>query len=220
MIQVEHLFKSYKTGELRTEVLKDVSLSVEKGEFVSIMGRSGCGKSTLLSILGGMDSADKGSYAFDGEDVSGMDARSLAHFRNKKVGFVFQAFHLLPEFNVMDNVSVPLGYAGVGAKQRRAVAMELLEKVGLGDKAKRRPSQLSGGEQQRVAIARAIAAKPEVLLADEPTGSLDEENGIRVMEMLKQLNEQGLTIILVTHDSKVAGYADRVLHMVDGKMLI
>ena len=218
MIQVEHLFKSYKTKDVVTQVLKDVSLDVERGEFVAIMGRSGCGKSTLLNILGGMDSSDEGTYLFEDEPVSGMNARKLAHFRNKKVGFVFQSFHLLPEFNVMDNVALPLGYGGAGAKERKARAMELLEKVGLKDKAKRKPSQLSGGEQQRVAIARAIAADPDVLLADEPTGSLDEENGIKVMDMLKTLNDQGLTIVLVTHDAKVADYAHRLLHMSDGKL--
>lgn len=218
MIKIEHLMKSYKTGDVRFQVLKDVNLTVNQGEFVAIMGRSGCGKSTLLNILGGMDSADEGTYLFDGQPVSGLNNRDLAHFRNKKVGFVFQSFHLLPEFNVVDNVALPLGYGGVGAKERRARAMELLEKVGLADKAKRRPSQLSGGEQQRVAIARAVAAGPEVLLADEPTGSLDEENGIHVMDMLKQLNDQGLTIVLVTHDQKIADYADRVLRMADGKI--
>ena len=218
MIKIEHLMKSYKTGDVRFQVLKDVNLTVSQGEFVAIMGRSGCGKSTLLNILGGMDSADEGTYLFDGQPVSGLNNRDLAHFRNKKVGFVFQSFHLLPEFNVVDNVALPLGYGGVGAKERRARAMELLEKVGLADKAKRRPSQLSGGEQQRVAIARAVAAGPEVLLADEPTGSLDEENGIHVMDMLKQLNDQGLTIVLVTHDQKIADYADRVLRMADGKI--
>lgn len=218
MIKVEHLYKSYKTGDISTEVLKDVGLEVEAGEFIAIMGRSGSGKSTLLNILGGMDSADSGSYLFDGEPVSGMDSRQLAHFRNKKIGFVFQSFYLLPEFNVMDNVAVPMGYGGVSSRERKARSLKLLEQVGLEKKAKRRPSQLSGGEQQRVAIARAIAQKPSVLLADEPTGSLDEENGIRIMELLKKLNEQGLTIILVTHDTKVAKYADRILYMTDGKL--
>lgn len=219
MIEVRNLYKSYKNGDVCTKVLKDMNLTVEDGAFVTIMGRSGCGKSTLLNILGGMDRADQGTYLFDGTPVSGMDGRSLACFRNQKVGFVFQSFHLLPEFNVADNVALPLGYGGMGAKQRRKISMELLEKVGLADKARRRPSQLSGGEQQRVAIARAVAAGPKVLLADEPTGSLDEENGQKIMEMLKALNTQGLTILLVTHDPKVAACGSRMIHMADGRIV-
>ena len=217
-IKFDKVTKDYHSGEVTIRALSDASFEVEKGEICVIVGESGAGKTTLLNILGGMDSLDEGTYLFEDEPVSSMNARQLAHFRNKKVGFVFQSFHLLPEFNVMDNVALPLGYGGAGAKERKARAMELLEKEGLKDKAKRKPSQLSGGEQQRVAIARAIAADPDVLLADEPTGSLDEENGIKVMDMLKTLNDQGLTIVLVTHDAKVADYAHRLLHMSDGKL--
>ena len=218
MIIINNLQKKYKNGDMDTEVLQGVNMQVKRGEFVAVMGRSGCGKSTLLNIIGGMDKADNGSYLFDGEQVLDYNSQQLANFRNKKVGFVFQAFHLLQEFSVADNIALPLGYAGIGAKQRKRTALELLEQIGLVEKAGRRPFQLSGGEQQRVAIARAISNQPEVLLADEPTGSLDEENGIRILELLKNLNERGLTIIMVTHDIKVSEYADRVIRITDGKV--
>ena len=218
MIIINNLQKKYRNGDMETDVLRGVNMQVKRGAFVAVMGRSGCGKSTLLNIIGGMDRADSGSYLFDGEQVMDYNNRQLASFRNKKVGFVFQAFHLLQEFSVADNIALPLGYAGIGAKQREKTAKDLLEKMGLVEKAARRPFQLSGGEQQRVAIARAISNQPEVLLADEPTGSLDEENGIRILELLKKLNEQGLTIIMVTHDPKVSEYADRVIRITDGKI--
>lgn len=218
MLIINNLQKKYKNGDMDTEVLQGVNMQVKRGEFVAVMGRSGCGKSTLLNIIGGMDKADSGSYLFDGEQVLDYNSQQLANFRNKKVGFVFQAFHLLQEFSVVDNIALPLGYAGIGAKQRKRTALELLEQIGLVEKAGRRPFQLSGGEQQRVAIARAISNQPEVLLADEPTGSLDEENGIRILELLKNLNERGLTIIMVTHDIKVSEYADRVIRITDGKV--
>ncbi len=218
IITIKNLVKTYQSGDAKNEVLKDVCLEVNKGEFIAIMGRSGCGKSTLLNIMGGMDLADRGSYLFEGMQVSDFNRRQLAHFRNKKVGFVFQAFHLLPEFSIIDNISLPLGYAGAKSGQRKKRAKQLLEMVGLAGRETGRPFQLSGGEQQRVAIARAISNQPEVLLADEPTGSLDEENGIKIMQLLKTLNGQGLTIIMVTHDKKVAEYADRIIYMADGKI--
>ncbi len=218
IIAIKNLMKTYQTGGAKNEVLKNVCLEAEKGEFVAIMGRSGCGKSTLLNIMGGMDKADGGSYLFHGERVSDFNRRQLAHFRNKNVGFVFQAFHLLPEFNVMDNISLPLGYAGEKAAQRKQRAKQLLEMVGLAGRERDKVFQLSGGERQRVAIARAISNRPEVILADEPTGSLDEENGAKIMQLLKKLNGQGATIVMVTHDKKVAGYADRVIYMENGNI--
>lgn len=211
MIQIKELKKAYRNSNVVTEVLRGVNLHVEQGEFVAIMGSSGSGKSTLLNIIGGMDRADSGSYCFEGEEVLEMHGKRLAEFRNKNVGFVFQIFHLLPEFDVADNIALPLGYAKVGAKERRRRAEELLEKIGLSSKAQRRPNQLSGGEQQRVAIARAIANHPKVLLADEPTGSLDQENGLQVLQMMKDLNQEGLTLIVVTHDPGVASFANRVI---------
>lgn len=218
MISLHNITKKYQQGSVKTEVLKGVNLEVAKGEFVAIMGRSGCGKSTLLNIIGGMDRADGGSYLFNEKEIPCMSAKKMAHFRNKNVGFVFQAFHLMAEFNVLDNIALPLGYAGISGKMRKEKAKELLSKIGLTDKAKSRPFQLSGGEQQRIAIARAISNEPEVLLADEPTGSLDEENGTHVMELLKSLGKQGLTIIMVTHDKKVAEYADRIVTMKNGRI--
>lgn len=216
MIKMNNLTKRYNAD---TIALNNISIEIEKGEFVSITGKSGCGKSTLLNILGGMDVQSEGSYQFNGVEVSQLKGKKLAKFRNANIGFVFQSFYLMNDCNAIDNISLPLGYANVSERQRKETALKLLSEVGLSHKAKNRPSQMSGGEQQRVAIARAVANSPEVILADEPTGNLDEENGKRIMELLKKLNGQGLTIVMVTHDLDLAKQADRVISMSDGKII-
>lgn len=218
MLKIENMSKIYKTGSVETKALNNITFSIKEGEFVAIIGRSGCGKSTLLNILGGMDKPTKGLYLFDETKVEGLKGYSLAQFRNKKVGFVFQGFYLINEMNAEENIALPLGYANVKKKERKQRAMELLDAVGLKEKAKHKPSQLSGGEQQRVAIARAIATNPKILLADEPTGNLDEENSKKIMELLQNLNKKGLTVIMVTHDMELAAKAGRVIKMRDGKI--
>lgn len=215
MIKIENLTKKYTADAI---ALNNVSLEIKKGEFVSITGKSGCGKSTLLNILGGMDTQTEGSYQFNGVEVSSLNGKALAKFRNENIGFVFQSFYLMNDYNAIDNISLPLGYAHASAKRRKETALKLLEEVGLSHKAKSRPTQMSGGEQQRIAIARAVSNNPEVILADEPTGNLDEENGKRIMALLKKLNGQGLTVIMVTHDLDLAKQADRVICMSDGKI--
>lgn len=215
MIKIEHLTKQYNKD---TTALKDISLEINEGEFIAIVGKSGCGKSTLLNILGGMDVQTEGSYTFNETEVSTLKGKKLAKFRNENIGFVFQSFYLMNDCNCIDNVSLPLGYANVSAKIRKERALELLDEVGLKDKAKKRPSQMSGGEQQRIAIARALSNSPAVILADEPTGNLDEENGQKIMDLLKKLNKEGLTIIMVTHDLDLAKQADRMIHISDGKI--
>lgn len=218
MISVNGLSKIYSIRSIETKALDNVSLRIKKGEFVAITGKSGCGKSTLLNILGGMDRQTSGSYLYEDLDMSKLHGRALARFRNNRIGFVFQSFYLINEMNVVDNISLPLGYAGYNAKKRYARSAELLEQVGLKERMKHKPSQLSGGEQQRVAIARAISNHPDVLLADEPTGNLDEDNSRKVLELIKELNKQGLTIVMVTHDLDIATMADRVIKMADGKI--
>lgn len=215
MIKIENLTKQYNKD---TTALDHVSLEIKEGEFIAIVGKSGCGKSTLLNILGGMDVQTEGSYTFNGIAVSELKGKKLAKFRNENIGFIFQSFYLMNDRNCIANVSLPLGYANVSAKIRREVALKLLDEVGLKDKAKKRPSQMSGGEQQRVAIARALSNNPSVILADEPTGNLDEENGQKIMDLLKKLNKQGLTIIMVTHDLDLARQTDRRIHLSDGKV--
>lgn len=218
-IQVENLTKEYQTGKNKFQALRGVSFQIEKGEFVAVTGKSGCGKSTLLNILGGMDRQTQGSYLFEDIDVSGLKNKALAKFRNKKIGFVFQSFYLAGEMDAAHNVALPMGYGGIRAAQRRRRAAELLMEVGLENKQKSRPSQMSGGEQQRVAIARAISNAPSVLLADEPTGNLDYENGKQIMELLRRLNKDGLTIVMVTHDLELAGQTDRLIRMQDGRIV-
>lgn len=219
MIELKQIVKHYGKGDNVTEALKGVSLQIKKGEFVAITGHSGCGKSTLLNILGGMDRQTKGEYFYGGTDVSRMSEKELAGFRNRHIGFVFQAFHLAGELTALENVALPLGYAGVGAKERKERAKVLLDRVGLSEKYKAHPAKLSGGEMQRVAIARALSNHPQVLLADEPTGNLDRENGEMVMKILRELNEEGMTIIMVTHDLELAAMADRCIRMADGNII-
>ena len=219
VLELKGIMKSYKTKDIKTEVLKDINLKVMEGEFLCLMGASGCGKSTLLNIIGDMDSFDAGEYIFNGKNVKKMKAKEAAVFKNKNIGFVFQAFNLVDDLNAESNVEMPMGYAGIGRRERKKRARDLLKKVGLEGKEKNYPSQLSGGQQQRVAIARAIANNPMLLIADEPTGNLDYESGKEIMCLLKKLNEEGVTIIMVTHDEKVAVYANRTVRMFDGKLI-
>lgn len=216
MIKCEEVQKVYYGKNIETEVLKHIDLEIEKGEFICIYGTSGCGKSTLLNILGLLDKNTGGQYILDNELVSHLNHKQMAKTRNEKIGFVFQAYQLIKELNVLENVCVPMGYAGISKKERRQRAKQLLENFGLDGMEKKYPMQLSGGEQQRVAIARALANNPELLLADEPTGNLDQKNTIMVMNILKELNQKGMTVVMVTHDDTLAKYGDRVIDIIDG----
>ena len=216
IIDIRNLYKDYLNGEMVVPVLKDVSFSVNEGEFVSIMGRSGSGKSTLMNIIGCLDRQTSGTYLFNGQDVSGMSDDELSDLRNRGVGFVFQQFNLLPRDTALENVELPLVYANVPAQERKARAMEALERVDLADRADFLPTQLSGGQKQRVAIARAIVNNPSILLADEPTGALDSRSGEQLMELFCDLNRQGMSIVMITHEHGVAAYAQRVMLLSDG----
>lgn len=221
IITLSEIKKIYRTDEIETLALENVNIDIEKGEFLSIMGPSGCGKSTLLNIIGLLDNPTSGKVEIDGTDVSGMNDKKLSAFRNRKLGFVFQSFHLINSLNVMENVEIPLLYrGGVSASARHARAREVLERVGLGHRLRHMPSQLSGGQCQRVAIARAIAGNPEIILADEPTGNLDSKMGTEVMNLLHQLNrEDGRTIIMVTHNEQQAKQTDRIIRFFDGRQV-
>lgn len=216
MITLNDVTKSYRIESLVIPVLKGITLTVGKGEFVAIMGPSGSGKSTLLNIIGCLDSLDSGAYQFDAEPISGGSADRLALIRNRKLGFVFQLFNLIPRVNAVRNVELPLIYSGVPPKLRRERALAMLDAVGMADRAAHTPAQLSGGQQQRVAIARALVNRPEVLIADEPTGSLDSGASNDIMRLLTRLNAQGLTIVMVTHEEDIAAYAGRTLRLRDG----
>ena len=204
MIKLTEINKIYRTNEIETVALENVNLEVEKGEFLSIMGPSGCGKSTLLNIIGLLDAPTSGIIEIGGTRTDGMKDKQLAAFRNKKLGFVFQSFHLINSLNVLDNVELPLLYRKVSAKERRHLAEEVLAKVGLSHRMRHMPTQLSGGQCQRVAIARAIIGNPEIILADEPTGNLDSKSTIEIMNILKDLHESGRTVIIITHDDEIA----------------
>jgi putative ABC transport system ATP-binding protein len=217
VIQVEELHRIYELGETRVHALRGVSLSVERGAFVAIMGASGSGKSTLMNILGCLDRPTSGRYLLDGVDVSGLDRRAMAAVRNQKLGFVFQGFHLLPRTTALENVRLPTLYSDLDGAEREARARDALALVGLADRAEHYPSQLSGGQQQRVAIARALVNRPSILLADEPTGSLDSRTSIEIVAVLQDLNARGLTIVLITHEDDVARYARRKIVFRDGK---
>lgn len=219
MICIKNLSKVYGTNENKLYAINDISLKIEKGEFVAIVGRSGCGKSTLLNVIGCIDAFDEGEYRFLGADIKNMKYKELTMLRRDRIGYIYQSYNLIDELNCIDNIELTQGYAGMDVKERRARAKELLEKIGLSEKAEQYPSQLSGGQQQRIAIARAISNNPEVVLADEPTGNLDYHTGIQVMELLKQLNYEGITIVMVTHDQELLSYASRVIHMLDGKLV-
>jgi len=211
--------KVYRDGDRESVIFDHASLRIDKGEFVSITGRSGSGKSTLLHILGCMDRLTSGTYRFKGAPVSAMADGELARIRGRHFGFVFQSFHLIDEFTALENVEAPMGYAGVPRRERRERALELLRRVGLADKAGHYPARLSGGQQQRVAIARALANGPEVIFADEPTGSLDRANGEMIEELLLELNRQGTALVLVTHDGRLASRAGRIFVLEDGRLL-
>ena len=218
MIQLNNIKKVFQTEEVETWALRNISLEVKEGEFVAIMGPSGCGKSTLLNIIGLLNNPTSGSYLLDGKDVSTLKESERTLIRRGMIGFVFQSFNLIDELNVYENVELPLLYAGVGNAERRERAMASLEKVGLTEKWKNMPNQLSGGQQQRVSIARALAGDPSVILADEPTGALDQTSGKEVLKLFRELNDMGNTIVMITHDLGVAQSAKRIVRIVDGQL--
>ncbi len=219
LIRTENITKVYSLGKTVVEALRGITLTIEQGEYVAIMGPSGSGKSTLMHLLGCLDTPTSGKYYFEGKDISTLNDLELAALRNQKVGFVFQTFNLLPRLTALENVELPLVYAGVNKRLRQKRAQAMLERVGLADRLSHRPNELSGGEMQRVAIARALVNTPSVLLADEPTGNLDSKTGAEIMKIFDTLANEGNTIILVTHDQNIARYAKRVIHIVDGKII-
>jgi putative ABC transport system ATP-binding protein len=216
MIRLEGIYKDYWQGKNEVKVLKGIDLHVAEGEYVAVMGPSGSGKSTLMNIIGALDRPSRGSYFLDGEDVSRLSDDALADIRNRKIGFVFQTFNLLPRMTALRNVELPLVYAGVKPAERRRLALESLERVGLADRALHRPNEMSGGQRQRVAIARALVVKPRILFADEPTGNLDTRTGEDILALFGALNRAGATVVMVTHESDVAYHAQRIVHIRDG----
>jgi len=220
LISIQDMYKIYRMGDTSVNALDGVSLAIDSGEFVAIMGASGSGKSTILNILGCLDTPSQGSYLLDGIEVSGMSRSQLAHIRNSKLGFVFQNFNLLSRTSALENVELPTYYGGaIPSRQRRPRAAELLERVGLGKRLDHTPAQLSGGQQQRVAIARALMNNPPVILADEPTGNLDTKSSVEIMNLFTQLNKDGITIVMVTHEEDIAEFAKRKIVMRDGKIV-
>ena len=218
MIDMTDVVKRYTLGGETIYALDHVSLHVEAGEYVAIIGPSGSGKSTLMNIIGCLDQADSGAYILNGKPIKKYRERQLARIRNRQIGFIFQGFNLLPKLSAFENVELPMIYQGIRASQRKKMAREALERVGLGERMKHRPNQLSGGQQQRCAIARALAVKPSLILADEPTGNLDKKTGREIMQMFDELHKAGNTIVLITHDSKVAQCAQRIIRIEDGKL--
>lgn len=216
MIEIAKMNKIYRNGKLELQALFDVDFQVKKGEFVSIMGSSGSGKTTFLSILGCLDQATQGKYVLDGVNVSELRDEDFAKLRNEKIGFVFQAFNLLPKHTILENVELPLLYAGVSYKERKERALDALEKVGLGNRVKHKPNEISGGQKQRVAIARALVNRPAILFADEPTGNLDSTSSVEIMKIFQQLNNEGSTIVMVTHEPEIAAYTKRKVVFKDG----
>ncbi len=219
IIHVENLRKIYDTGKIQVEALKGINFDVEETEFVAIMGASGSGKSTFMNILGCLDTVTHGKYELDGIDVSKMNSSELATIRNKKIGFVFQSFNLLPKIDILKNVELPMMYAGVGRVERKKRAEIALERVGLGERMDHKPNEISGGQKQRVAIARALVNNPKMILADEPTGNLDSKVGDEIMGFFTQLNNEGVTIVLVTHEPDIAAFAKRIVVFKDGNII-
>ena len=219
MIKLDNITKIFSTEEVQTTSLNGVSLEVNEGEFVAIMGPSGCGKSTLLNIIGLIDTPTTGTYLLNGKDVSTLTESERTDIRKGVIGFVFQSFNLIDELNVNENVELPLLYMGVPAKERKERVLEVLRRMNMSQRGKHLPSQLSGGQQQRVAIARAVIGNPKIILADEPTGALDSKNGLEVMQLLTQLNQEGTTVVMVTHSERDAGYAQRVINLLDGQVV-
>lgn len=218
IIQTQDLKKIYKIGDVFINALDGVTIDIEKNEFVALIGASGSGKSTLMNILGCLDTPTKGKYTLNGSDVSTLNDNELAAIRNREIGFIFQTFNLIPKMTALENVALPLVYAGVSRKERKERAADVLEKVGLADRTTHKPNELSGGQRQRVAIARALINNPSIILADEPTGNLDSRTSIEIMALIEQLHNMGNTVILVTHEPDIAEYAHRVIRLKDGKV--
>ena len=219
ILELKNIYKDYPQGKLTVSVLKNINFSVEEGEYVAIMGPSGSGKTTLMNIIGCLDVPTKGSYKLGGEDVLKYNDSQMSDLRNRSIGFVFQSFHLLPRQSALENVCLPLLYAGVPKKKRKVLATEALEKVGLAERVNFKPTQLSGGQCQRVAIARAMVNSPKILLADEPTGALDTKSGEQIMELFDQLHKDGVTIVMITHEPSIAECAERILVIRDGEIV-
>jgi len=219
LIHLDGVTKVFVTDEVETHALAGIHMGIQKGEYVSISGPSGCGKSTLLAILGLLDTPTDGSYVLNGRPVSGLKMQDRARIRNREIGFIFQAFNLIGDLTVYENVELPLTYRGTPSAERKKLVHEALEKVGMSHRVKHYPSQLSGGQQQRVAVARALVGSPSVLLADEPTGNLDSANGEAVMDLMRELHRNGATIVMVTHDPRYARFADRSIHLFDGRVV-
>ncbi len=219
MLEVTDLTKIYKTGDVEFTALNNISLKIEKGEFTAIMGASGSGKSTLMNILGCLDKMNSGKYILNGQDVSVLSGDELAYIRNKEIGFVFQSFNLIPRISLLENVQLPMLYAGISSKERKLRALSALEKVGLSDRVNHLPNEISGGQKQRAAIARAIVNSPAVLMADEPTGNLDSKSSEDIMKIFKDLNNEGATILMVTHENDIADHTNRIVRFRDGEIL-
>ncbi len=219
LVEVKDLYKIYNPGENEVRALDGINLTVEKGEFLAIVGQSGSGKSTFMNMIGLLDIPTSGTYLLDGIDVSSMSDDELSEIRNKEIGFIFQGFNLISSLSAVENVELPLVYRGMKKEERRRLALEALERVGLSHRLNHLPKQMSGGQQQRVAIARAVAARPPIILADEPTGNLDSHSGVEVMKILHELHEEGRTIILITHDNEIAKEAQRVIRVQDGQII-
>jgi putative ABC transport system ATP-binding protein len=220
MLEVTNIVKSYKTGDTDFRALNNISLKIEEGEYVAIMGPSGSGKSTFMNILGCLDSMDSGKYILNGRDVSSIQPVELSRIRNKEIGFVFQAFNLIPRMTIIENVALPMIYGGVSRKERKARALSALEKVGLSDRVNYIPNKVSGGQKQRAAIARAIVNSPSLVMADEPTGNLDTKSSMDIMKIFQDLNNEGVTIIMVTHENDIAQHAKRIIRFRDGEIVM
>ena len=218
LIHIENMKKIYNPGENEVRALDGIDLDIEKGDLVAIVGHSGSGKSTLMNMLGCLDTPTSGKYVLDGQDVASMTDNQLADVRNKEIGFIFQGFNLISNLDAVGNVELPLVYRGVSKNERKQLAMEALKSVGLEDRMKHKPNEMSGGQQQRVAVARAVAAKPPIILADEPTGNLDTKSTQEILEILKELHRSGRTVIIITHDEEIAGQAHRVIRILDGRI--